>query len=44
MQFSDLPLKNCIPIRQKFVRHRLQIWYFQEVKMFKYTCCEKKDS
>ena len=44
MQFWDFLHKNCIPIRKKFVRHRLQIRSFQEVKIFKYTFSERKDS
>ena len=44
MQFSGFLHKNCIPIRQKFVRNRLQIRSFQEVKIFKYTYCEKDGS
>ena len=39
MQFSGFLHKNCIPIRQKFVRNRLQIRSFQEVKIFDLYVC-----
>ena len=42
MQSQDFLHKNCIPIRQKFVRHHLQIRSVDEVKIFKYTCCAIK--
>ena len=42
MQFWDFLHKNCISIRQKFVCHRLRIRFFQEVKIFESTSCEKR--
>ena len=40
MQIPDFLHENCIPIRQKFVHHLLQIQSFEEFKIF--TCCTKK--
>ena len=42
MQIWDFLHKSYIPICQKFLRHRLQIRTFDEVKIFKYTCCTEE--
>ena len=44
MQFWDFLRKNCISIRQKFVRHLLKIRSFDELKISKYTGCAKEGS
>ena len=44
MQFLDFLHKKGIPNRKLFVSHRLQIRFFDEGIIFKYTCCAKKDN
>ena len=44
MQFLDFLHKKGIPNRKLFVSRRLQIRFFDEGIIFKYTCCAKKDN